>query len=1018
MIIQKKRKSRSYLLEEEVDADIEESIKGLNDDEYNTLAQLIQKDEILIDSMVLEYEKSIVSVEEWLNEDYFFGEVGRSLYPAWKQDLVEMFDGGYEEAVITGSLGGGKRVSIENCYVFTPEGTVKVKNVKIGDVLCNPDGGICKVTALSEITEEEEIIFEFMNGTEIASCKEHLWYGATRFDHTNPCEKWDYKNCIWTSQEIYDYTIENMKKSSKQRGKRQFKIPITEPVYFKDIGGRIIDPYLLGYLLGNGTLGGANDVVKATVNEKDVEFLNEYFLGETSIIDVGEKKCKDISFVGGTRLRHIKNLKELGLWGKGCNEKFVPENYKYAPVEDRFLILQGLLDSDGGVEKGSGRIRFWTVNERLAKDVEWIAQSLGCLTSLVLRPARDKIEKDGTIYKCQPCWQLGIRSRDNSKLFKLSRKKDLCNCRKSNDVYHTIIGVRKGKKVPMRCITVDNPNGLYLINNFIVTHNSTYCQVAVCRMLYEVTCLKNPQATYKLTPDSPIVFANVGVNKTNAKKVVFEGLANYIDQSPYFRRECPALKKTQEAIIFKNNIQIAGGSSTEQNIIGMNIFGGIIDEANFFEMRGGRATNIKLGQYSNIRKLYDAIKRRRKSRFKRYGKLPGILLISSSKRTVSDFTEEKINESLNDKKIFVRDYSQYEINPDAFSKETFKVLVGNAVVKSKILEKGEEKRYEGYDELVILDVPMDFKEDFEKDISGSIKDIGGISIYAVNRFIQNVDKIQDMQNRNRKHPFTVEEWKFDEPASFMWDKMVRKNKEGVYEPIINPKAIRHAHFDPSLSGDATGFSVAHISHYVDVVRSLNINGDRTKKLEKAPFFVVDFMLKIIPPDGGEIFLSDMRNMVYEMSAHGYRIRLVTYDAFQSGDAQQILKRKGYRSEKISVDTSMEPYNTLKTAIYENRIDIYPYKPVIDELTALEKDVVRNKVDHTKTIGKDTSDSLCGVIYTLSTQGNKYETVLPTKSEYVTNEEDFKNDDSWVLEGRHAKEDQSGEKIDTPLPFIG
>src|SRR5690606_30650992 len=68
---------------------------------------------------------------------------------------------------------------------------------------------------------------------------------------------------------------------------------------------------------------------------------------------------------------------------------------------------------------------------------------------------------------------------------------------------------------------------------------STLAECAVARMLYELSCLKNPQMFYGLDPSDTIAVLNVSVNKTQAKKVVYHRLKERIKASPYFREVFP-----------------------------------------------------------------------------------------------------------------------------------------------------------------------------------------------------------------------------------------------------------------------------------------------------------------------------------------------------------------------------------------------------------------------------------------------------------------------------------------------
>ena len=64
----------------------------------------------------------------------------------------------------------------------------------------------------------------------------------------------------------------------------------------------------------------------------------------------------------------------------------------------------------------------------------------------------------------------------------------------------------------------------------------------------------------------------------------------------------------------------------------------------------------------------------------------------------------------------------------------------------------------------------------------------------------------------------------------------------------------------------------------------------------------------------------------------------------SKDTMQILRKKNIKADYLSVDRTIEPYNILKAAFYEKRIDLPFYKPLEEELMKLE--LVRGiKVDH-------------------------------------------------------------------------
>ena len=92
-------------------------------------------------------------------------------------------------------------------------------------------------------------------------------------------------------------------------------------------------------------------------------------------------------------------------------------------------------------------------------------------------------------------------------------------------------------------------------------------------------------------------------------------------------------------------------------------------------------------------------------------------------------------------------------------------------------------------------------------------------------------------------------------------------------PKINPERVRHAHIDPSLTGDSAGFGIGHVCGYKDVRRRDRVSNNLI--FERAPVIVVDFAIAIHPPVGDEIVLGDIRQLIYEFVDRGYKISMVT-----------------------------------------------------------------------------------------------------------------------------------------------
>lgn len=501
-----------------------------------------------------------------------------------------------------------------------------------------------------------------------------------------------------------------------------------------------------------------------------------------------------------------------------------------------------------------------------------------------------------------------------------------------------------------------------------------FASTGLCRVLYELSCMKNPQKSFGLSADSTIAITCMSVSEALAIRVAFDNIAAKVKLSPYFNKQFQ-FRATKKELRFPSAIWVAARAATDSGALGLNTFAAFIDEANFYGRYYDQSSLGRIGPPVDMaERVYDIIRRRIKSRFDRGGKLPGILFVGSSKTARGDFTERKIIEYAHDPHVFVMDYSNWDVKPDIFfDSKRFWVLVGNESVPSRILLAGEEKEFQAFlpENTILLDVPEDFRPDFESDIEGSIRDLAGLSTVSINPFIQRREKIREAVDPTRVHPFTTLLLDPSRPGKFRWDLMVAPRMERisgnieqpVVRPILNPTAFRYVHLDLSLRGDATGFCMAHIGGWKDVIRRAV---DGRQFLERAPIYVIDLMLKVVPPAGGEIILADVRHIVYDLTAHGYSIRRVTLDSWQSADSIQQFKNQGYSSELLSMDSTPEPYDSFKMALYEGRVLYYEYEPAIAQLELLQEDrrAKKRKIDHPPKGEKDVTDAMAGVCFSL------------------------------------------------------
>lgn len=533
----------------------------------------------------------------------------------------------------------------------------------------------------------------------------------------------------------------------------------------------------------------------------------------------------------------------------------------------------------------------------------------------------------------------------------------------------------------------------------MLSHNSgksTFSHLAVLRMIYEASCLKNPAVSYGLAPNSIIGFCSLAKSKETARRAVFEQLANKIQESPYFKYDFPPTKDLKAEILFPKGLSIIAGSSTDTSIIGLNIFGGIIDEVNFW----GRIKKSNLnygknwGSESKSGRLFDSVRRRMKSRYVKKGKLPGIIMLISSKTTKDSFTDQFVRkeQALGNKSTFVRDRSILEMKKGSFNDRTFRVLIGTIDYASRILLDGEDVTH--MKDAIVIDIPEDFRSDFESNLEESLRDIAGVSTIAISNFISKVETINAMIDKDRIHPFQCpllddpNTWDSRRSYKMNWYALCDRKANGEWVPKLNPEAPRHVHFDPAFTGDAFGVCIAHVAGMVPVQDSGDI-------IEYQPMFVVDFILAIQGTKDEEVINRNVRELCYEFSSHGFHLAEFSMDTYQSREMVQSLEQQGYKAGIYSVDTGIssrgenvvntalgkvpkakQAYWYLRSAIYEGRVKCYDYPILFRELRRLEDGP--DKVDHPEGEGKDLADALCGVVWTLFRSRYSGEFLAPSK----------------------------------------
>lgn len=355
--------------------------------------------------------------------------------------------------LLAGPPGTGKAQPYD-ANILTPFGYVQMGNLQINDYVIDSSGNAVRILGIFEQGEKEVYRVTFSDGSSTECCSEHLWNYKIDEDRVKKLE-------IWRTSCLKDIPLS-----------KSPSIPLTKPVVFKTEQSLPLDPYLLGLLLGDGglTLGTPN------LTTIDDEIINaaKRILGED--FSFKKRKCtysiRDLRRKRGQRNtpnRLTSKLREIGVWNKKSQEKFIPKLYLTSSPEDRLSLIQGLLDTDGTISNGT--ISFCTTSPRLLEDMIFLVESLGGSASR-WKP-KIAFYRKGTVKKvCLPAFQVGIQMPENLLPFRLTRKLEKIQTKTKYPLARYFKSVELVGSKPCRCIAIDSPEQLYLTDNCIVTHNT------------------------------------------------------------------------------------------------------------------------------------------------------------------------------------------------------------------------------------------------------------------------------------------------------------------------------------------------------------------------------------------------------------------------------------------------------------------------------------------------------------------------------------------------------------------
>lgn len=517
-----------------------------DDDEYTCLEAVdkFEKNEILEDDADLQVE-SIYKKDGSLKKYIPARQYLRQLFD--KPMGIPLYENQSKNMMLLGARGGGKGTLLTE-VVPTPDGMKVWGSLQIGDYVFDENGNPTKIIGIpfDDITNTYEITFS--DGRKTVVSEDHLWN----------VKCWDKGFKVVDTKTIAsDYVKKRKVTERNPNGKEyKYKIQVSGAVEFNKKEDLLIDPYTMGLLIGDGSFRHVHNHTMFLAGAS--EDIDEY--REIIPYHIDELSAKDNNII------HINNIKEIlkkyDLLDKYSYEKHIPYQYLFSSKEDRLNLLKGLIDTDGTVTKSRGTPSYTTTSEQLADDVCFLVRSLGYNCRKSKKENVGYKDKDGNFVHCRDCYNVYIYTDDiicnlKRKIAKIQPRTS--NYHKSKQLYSIIVDVKCLGPQHIRCISVENESGLYLTNDFIVTHNSYLTGVGVVlhewlfdgARIYNKESIENPSVVEILVGAANTAKSKDILDKTELALNNLAGPGGYT-KHPFYKEHMGTLKSNNINNAFRN----------------------------------------------------------------------------------------------------------------------------------------------------------------------------------------------------------------------------------------------------------------------------------------------------------------------------------------------------------------------------------------------------------------------------------------------------------------------------------
>ena len=445
--------------------------------------------------------------------------------------------------------------------------------------------------------------------------------------------------------------------------------------------------------------------------------------------------------------------------------------------------------------------------------------------------------------------------------------------------------------------------------------------IAVAYMVYLLLCLKDPARYYGKPHGDAIDILNIAINAEQAKNVFFENFKKRILGSPWFQGK---FSPKASSIAFDKSITCHSGHSERESWEGYNVLCVILDEISGFAIEN----NTGHDQAKTGSAIYDMYRASVDSRFPDFGKV----ILLSFPRYKNDYIQQRYDAVVAHKETIVRDH-RFKMDadlPDGTEGNEFDVQWEEDHILSYKIPRVYALKRPTWEVNPVRKID-DFKVAFFTNPLDALSRFACMPPDAVDAFFKSREKVEKAFSKAHlavDNFGRLEEWFIPDP-----DK----------EYFI--------HVDLAQKHDHCAVAMAHVNRWVNVKVTDTYS-------QPAPIVEIDAVRFWTPTKDKSVDFTEVKDYILSLKTRGFKIRVCTFDRWNSHDMMQQLKQYGINTEILSV--AKKHYDDMAMVVAEERL-IGPHIPLlIDELCQLR--IMRDKVDHPRKGSKDLADATCGAIF--------------------------------------------------------